>query len=94
MIFAQGAAGYHFGNAISLKAMLERAPKDVLVMGNIDPVNVLARGTPESIRAACDALVKDCGGAPNFVLSSGCDIPVAVPWKNLEALFDCKTGLL
>ena len=29
-LFAQGAAGYHFGNAINLKEMLEKAPKDVL----------------------------------------------------------------
>lgn len=94
VIFAQGAAGYHFGNAVNLKEMLEKAPKNVLVMGNIDPVNVLARGTPESIRAACEALVKDCGGFPNFILSSGCDIPVAVPWKNLEAFSTTRSDTL
>ena len=87
-VFAQGAAGYHFGNAIDLREMLAKAPKEALVMGNLDPVNVLARGTSASIRAACAALRDACGAHSNFVLSSGCDIPTAVPWENLEAFFD------
>ena len=91
-IFAQGAAGCHFGNAINLKEMLEKAPEDVLVMGNVDPVNVLARGDAASIRAACAALEAECGSFPNFVLSSGCDIPIAAPWENLEALFSVARG--
>lgn len=41
----------------------------------------------EAIRAACSALRAECGAFPNFVLSSGCDIPVAVPWENLETFF-------
>ena len=86
-IFAQGAAGYHFGNAINLRALLEKAPRNVWVMGNVDPVNVLARGDAASIRAACSALRAECGAFPNFVLSSGCDIPVSVPWENLETFF-------
>lgn len=93
VIFAQGAAGYHFGNAINLREMLEKAPKDVWVMGNVDPVNVLVRGTPETVRAACEVLVKECGGFSNFILSSGCDIPVAVPWGNLE-VFLSRMGIL
>jgi hypothetical protein len=51
------------------------------------PSNVLARGDAASIRAACSALRAECGAFPNFVLSSGCDIPVAVPWENLETFF-------
>ncbi|MBO7653534.1 MAG: uroporphyrinogen decarboxylase family protein [Kiritimatiellae bacterium] len=86
-IFAQGAAAYHFGNVIDLAAMLEKAPRDVRVMGNLDPVSVLRQGTPESIRQAAAALKERCGGYPNFVLSSGCDIPAATPWENLEAFF-------
>ena len=87
-IFAQGAAGCHFGNAVDLKTMLELAPAGVAVMGNVDPVNVLARGTPDDVRAACNALKESCGGHPNFVLSSGCDIPASTPWENLEAFFE------
>ena len=86
-IFAQGAAGSHFGNAIDMAEMLAKAPAETLVMGNVDPVSVLAQGTPETIRAAVKSLVEKCESYPNFVLSSGCDIPASTPWENIEAFF-------
>ena len=86
-IFAQGAAGCHFGNAIDMAEMLAKAPAETLVMGNVDPVSVLAQGTPETIRAAVKSLVEKCESYPNFVLSSGCDIPASTPWENIEAFF-------
>lgn len=88
VIFAQGAAGCHFGNAVDIVEMLKRAPSDVLVMGNVDPASVFVRGTPGDVRGACAALKASCGGYPNFVLSSGCDIPIGTPWANLEAFFE------
>lgn len=87
-IFAQGAAGCHFGNAIDLAEMLAKAPAQTLVMGNVNPVSVLAQGTPDAIRAAVKSLAGKCGQYSNFVLSSGCDIPASTPWENLEAFFE------
>lgn len=87
-IFGIGAAGYHFGNAISMKDMLAVAPKDVWVMGNVDPAGVLANGTPESVRTETLKLMEECcPGNPNFIVSSGCDIPPHAPWANLDAFF-------
>ncbi len=80
-----GAAAYHFGNAIELKDMLDKFPSDVLVMGNVDPAGVLRMGTPESVRAETLALLEKCAGYPNFVLSSGCDMPPMTPWANIDA---------
>ena len=90
-IFAQGAAGCHFGNAVDLAEMLAKAPAQTLVMGNVDPVSVLAQGNPDTIRAAVSSLVEKCGSYPNFVLSSGCDIPATTPWENIEAFFSIAT---
>ena len=92
-IFAQGSAGCHFGNAVDLAEMLAKAPAQTLVMGNVDPVSVLAQGTPDTIRAAVSALVEKCGSYPNFVLSSGCDIPATTPWENVEAFCAASTCL-
>lgn len=89
-IFAQGSAGCHFGNAVDLAEMLAKAPAQTRVMGNVDPVSVLAQGTPETVRAAVRTLVAACGAYPNFVLSSGCDIPASSPWENIEAF--CAAG--
>lgn len=86
-IFAQGAAAYHFGNAVDMEAVMKAAPEDELCMGNIDPAAQFANGTPESMTAAVNDLMARCGGYRNFVPSSGCDIPAHSRWENIEAFF-------
>lgn len=87
-IFSVGAAGYHFGNAANMREILNAAPKTVLCLGNIDPSGQFTNGTRESITAATRALVASCGHEPNFLISSGCDIPPAANWDNIHAFFD------
>lgn len=82
-----GAAAYHFGDAVSLKAMLDVMPSDRPVMGNISPVSQFKNGTPESMQKAVWQLLDECSAYPNFVLSSGCDIPPATPMENVDAFF-------
>lgn len=86
-ILETGAAAYHFGNAVSMKEMLEKMPGDVLTMGNLDPASTLRNGTPERVREETLNLLKTCSVHPNFLISSGCDIPPATPWENLDAFF-------
>ena len=87
-IASTGAAVFHFGNAVDMEEMLEKMPKDRLVMGNIDPVGQFRNGTPESIRQETLALMKRCCKYDNFVISSGCDIPPMSKWENIGAFFD------
>lgn len=87
-IFSQGAAAYHFGNAVEMSKIMESAPADVLCMGNIDPATQFAHGTPESMRIATQELIAKCGSYRNFVPSSGCDIPAHAKWENIQAFFD------
>lgn len=82
-----GASGYHFGNAISMAEMLEKVPEDTLIMGNLDPAGVFRNGTPETVRQETIKLMEACCRYPNFVVSSGCDIPPATPWENIHAFF-------
>ena len=87
-ILSTGCAAYHFGNAVDMaRDILPGIPADTPVMGNIDPAGTLRMGTPEHVRAETLALLEKCGGAPNFLLSSGCDIPPMTPWENLDAFF-------
>ena len=82
-----GAAAYHFGDAIDLCTMLAGMPADRPVCGNVSPVTEFLHGTPESMAAAVRALRASCAAYPNFVLSSGCDIPPASKWENIDAFF-------
>jgi len=87
-ILGTGAKAFHFGNAIDLSEMLKLIPSDKLVMGNVDPAGQFRNGTPESVRAATLAVLDKCGGYPNFILSSGCDIPPVSPIENIDAFFN------
>lgn len=87
-ILSTGAAAYHFGNAIDMAEMLGKVPADTVVMGNVDPAGQICRGTPASVRAATLEVMEKCCSHPNFVISSGCDIPPKSPWENIHAFFD------
>lgn len=86
-IYSQGAAAYHFGNAVDMEKIMEATASDTLCMGNIDPAGQFAHGTPESIREATKELLEKCGGYKNFVPSSGCDIPAHAKWENIQSFF-------
>ena len=86
-ILTIGAGAYHFGNAVSMKDILEKMPADALVMGNIDPAAQFMNGSPDSMRESVLALRRACASYPNFVLSSGCDIPPKASWDNIDAFF-------
>jgi uroporphyrinogen decarboxylase len=86
-IVSCGAAAYHFGDAINLVDIIEKMPSDKPVCGNISPVAQFLNGTPESMRTAVLDLRRACESYPNFVLSSGCDIPPAAKWENIDAFF-------
>lgn len=86
-ILETGAAAYHFGNAVSMEEMLQQMPGDVLTMGNVDPVSAIRNGTPEKVRQDTLAIMEACCKYPNFLISSGCDIPPAAPWANIDAFF-------
>ena len=86
-ILSTGADAYHFGNSIDMADMMAKMPADVVVMGNVDPAGVLRQGTPETVRAATLDVMSKCCSYSNFVISSGCDIPPATPWENLDAFF-------
>lgn len=89
-IYQIGARAYHFGDAISLVDMLDKAPEDVLVLGNISPAALFRNGSPEAMREAVFELLDACAQYPNFMLSSGCDIPPMASWENIEAFFDAS----
>ncbi|NLN50392.1 MAG: methyltransferase [Acholeplasmataceae bacterium] len=82
---------YHFGNVINLKEILEIMPEDKIIMGNIDPAAIIRNGTPELITKKVTALLKECSSHPNFIISSGCDIPPDTSWENIDAYFKAIT---
>ena len=82
-----GAAAYHFGNKIKMEEALKEVPADALAMGNLDPVSLFKMAGPESMKEATLQLLETTRAYPNFVLSSGCDIPPHTSSVNIDAFY-------
>lgn len=87
-MLASGASALHFGNAVRITEVLEQCPPDILVMGNLDPVRVFKQASPQEVFDKTTELLNETGKYPNFVLSSGCDLPPFVPEENINAFFE------
>lgn len=86
MIAQLNADIIHLGNAVNLKKALEELPKEKIVMGNVNPV-LFRTGTPEDIQKDVERVYNECSTYENFMISTGCDIPAASKWENIEAYF-------
>lgn len=86
-IVSTGARVVHLGNAINLADVMDKYPSKVLVLGNVNPAGEFRNGTKESIAQAARTLLQTLGKYPNWVISSGCDIPPMSPLENIDAFF-------
>ena len=87
-ILSTGAPVLHFGNAIAMDEMMEKIPENIIAMGNVDPAGQFRNGTVESLKASTKEIMEKCCKYPNFVISSGCDIPPMSKWENIDAFFE------
>ena len=87
-----GCYAFHFGDSVNMREMLERIPRNYLVMGNISPAKIFNSGTTEQVRLDTLRLLHNCGGYDNFLISSGCDIPPNVDLDNVETFLNTVDG--
>jgi uroporphyrinogen decarboxylase len=66
----------------SLKGALARTDKTLV--GGLDSMGTMLRGTPEDVRAKVATAVAQTGGR-RFILGVGCVTMVATPWGNIAA---------
>lgn len=83
-----GAPIYHFGNAIDMAEMMTHIPEGIIAAGNVDPAAQFRNGSVESIKKETKEIMGKCCKYPNFLISSGCDIPPMSKWENIDAFFE------
>jgi len=67
---------------------------DRVLLGNIDTVSVVRGGSPEDVRRALSACLRDAGGK-RWIVGAGCEIPGDSPEENVRAMGDfarCQGG--
>jgi [methyl-Co(III) methanol-specific corrinoid protein]:coenzyme M methyltransferase len=87
--FAQtGIDCYHFESQVEIHDAVEAARGKMTLIGNINNPEVLLRGTPEEVAAACHKAVD--GGVQ--ILSPECAVPLTTPLPNLKVLVEVVEG--
>lgn len=69
---------------IDMVKALQIVPEDIVVMGNINPTSTMKDGTIEEVRQKTTNLLEKMRPYPNFLLSTGCDLPPGTPAENMQ----------
>ncbi|SHJ73942.1 methyltransferase, MtaA/CmuA family [Desulfatibacillum alkenivorans DSM 16219] len=80
-----GVSGISFDQCMDLLAVEDQVPRDVAIIGNLEPVEVVGMASAEYTAEASRDLVSVMGILPNFILSTGCAVPPGAPLENVEA---------
>lgn len=83
-----GAQGLSLDSDVDLPKAIELLPEDVVMIGNLDPVACVAQSTAEEVREASLQLLGSMSKYPNFIFSTGCDLPPETPLENIRAMIE------
>ena len=87
-----GAQILEVDSKVDLSEAKRQVGQCVCLMGNLDPVECLWRGTAEQVAQAAHAAIAAAGQDGGFILGSGCEVPVAAPVDNLRAMIQAARG--
>lgn len=77
---------FSFDQIMDMEKVIENFPKDKVVIGNIDPVYILSRGSLEDVKEAVCSLSEKMKGHDNFLMGFGCSCTKDTPIENLETI--------
>ncbi len=83
-----GADVLELDHEVNLREACRVVGPEIAIWGNLDPVSLLAQGTPPAVAAAARQAVAAARAEHHarFVLSSGCTLAMETPFENLDAL--------
>lgn len=80
-----GVEGLSLDSLVNLPEAAQRVKDDIILVGNIDPVGVMVNMKPEKVKGETLKLLNEMRDFPNFILSTGCDLPPETPLENIDA---------
>lgn len=82
------AFGLSLDSEVDFKAIKEEIPENMVLIGNLDPTTVFLQSSPEEVKTATSRLKKEMKDMNNFIISSGCDIPLETPLENIDIFME------
>lgn len=80
-----GTIGLSLDSPVNFPELAKEVPEDISLIGNVDPVSIMLQGTPEIVEKETKNLIESMKERENFILSTGCDLPMETPIENIEA---------
>jgi len=71
---------------IDLAEVAKHLPESVVLMGNLHNTGILKDGGPENVYEETLNLLRNMEAFPNYIFSTGCDVPINVPACNLKSM--------
>lgn len=87
-----GAVGLSLDSGINFEELKKIISQEITLMGNLNPVKIFLQSTPDQVAEATKSLKESMKDTKNFILSSGCDLPLNTPLKNIEAFMKAARG--
>lgn len=81
-----GAEGILFDPGTDLSRAAEGVPRNIVLIGNLDARGLIRKGAAEEVRWEARRVLRSMRNHPNFILSTGCDLPADTPPRNLEVV--------
>lgn len=80
-----GIDGLSLDSTVDFPSIASHIPDDIGIIGNIDPVDIMMNATPTVVQTEVRKLREQMSPHKNFVLSTGCDLPLETQSRNIDA---------
>jgi uroporphyrinogen-III decarboxylase len=87
-----GVNVFNFTHLQGIASARARVGESVCLMGNVPPLDVLAKGSVQQTAKSARACVAENDGHPAFLLSAGGGVSPGTPGENIRALISAATG--
>lgn len=86
MMAATGAKILELDHLVNLSEAKRQVGNQVILMGNLNPTELLLSGNPQAVEQAAKDCIEKVGRDGRYILSSGCEIPPLAPLENIKAM--------
>jgi len=84
---------FNFSHEVDITRARREMGKHICLMGNIPPLDVLARAAPEDVKKSAKDVVSAVTHPQGFILSAGGGVSPGTPGANISALAELTTNL-
>jgi uroporphyrinogen decarboxylase len=80
-----GVGGLSLDSDVTLHEVAEKIPENIAIIGNVSSTDVMTYSQPKDVKIKVRELMDSMKPYPNFIVSTGCDLPQKTPLENIEA---------